>query len=68
RHSVGFGGDLSRIEIQQQFLSSLMRKLSSNDTLTSPTKMFSLAEAGTKALTVDSTLADISKLRDLGME
>ncbi|MFD9171497.1 putative transcriptional regulator YwtF [Streptomyces sp. ADI98-12] len=68
RHSVGFGGDLSRIEIQQQFLSSLMRKLSSNDTLTSPTKMFSLAEAGTKALTVDSTLANISKLRDLGME
>lgn len=68
RHSVGFGGDLSRIEIQQQFLSSLMRKLSSNDTLTSPTKMFSLAEAGTQALTVDSTLADISKLRDLGME
>ncbi|WP_436738573.1 LCP family glycopolymer transferase [Streptomyces sp. BBFR102] len=68
RHSVGFGGDLSRIEIQQQFLSSLMRKLSSNDTLTSPTKMFALAEAGTKALTVDSTLADISTLRDLGME
>ncbi|MFE5827558.1 LCP family protein, partial [Streptomyces erythrochromogenes] len=32
RHSVGFGGDLSRIELQQQFLGSLMRKLKSNDT------------------------------------
>nr|WP_202122125.1 LCP family protein [Streptomyces sp. BA2] len=68
RHSVGTGGDLSRIELQQQFLSSLMRKLKSNDTLTSPSKMIKLAEAGTKALTVDSTIADIMKLRDLGME
>ncbi|MFC9292424.1 LCP family protein, partial [Streptomyces sp. NPDC057052] len=68
RHSVGFGGDLSRIGIQQQFLGSLMRKLKSNDTLTSPTKMIKLAEAGTKALTVDSQLDSINKLKDLGLE
>ncbi|WP_405692997.1 LCP family protein [Streptomyces sp. NBC_01185] len=68
RHSVGFGSDLSRIEIQQQFLGSLMRKLKSNDTLTSPTKMWSLAEAATKALTVDDKIDDINKLRKLGME
>ncbi|WAZ22167.1 LCP family protein [Streptomyces cinnabarinus] len=68
RHSVGFGGDLSRIGIQQQFLGSLMRKLKSNDTLTSPTKMVKLAEAGTEALTVDSTLDSIGKLKDLGLE
>ncbi|MFD5004342.1 LCP family protein [Streptomyces mutabilis] len=68
RHSVGFGGDLSRIEIQQQFLSALMRKLKSNDTLTNPSKMLKLAEAGTKALTVDSKLDDIGKLKDLGLE
>ncbi|MFF2139745.1 LCP family protein [Streptomyces sp. NPDC058193] len=68
RHSVGFGSDLSRIEIQQQFLGSLMRKLKSNDTLTSPTKMWSLAEAATKALTVDDKIDDINQLRKLGME
>ncbi|RSN42351.1 LytR family transcriptional regulator [Streptomyces sp. WAC 04229] len=68
RHSVGFGGDLSRIEIQQQFLSALMRKLKSNDTLTSPSKMLKLAEAGTEALTVDSKLDSIGKLKDLGLE
>ncbi|MER6960416.1 LCP family protein [Streptomyces sp. NPDC000618] len=68
RHSVGFGGDLSRIALQQQFLSALMRKLKSNDTLTSPTKMIKLAEAGTKALTVDSQLDTIDKLKDLGLE
>ncbi|WP_069171297.1 LCP family protein [Streptomyces griseus] len=68
RHSVGFGGDLSRIEIQQQFLGSLMRKLKSNDTLTSPTRMWSLAEAATEALTVDDKISDINQLRKLGME
>ncbi|GAA2969246.1 LCP family protein [Streptomyces flavovirens] len=68
RYSVGFGSDLSRIELQQQFLSSLLRKLKSNDTLTSPTKMWTLAEAATKALTVDDKIADINELRKLGME
>ena len=68
RKSVGFGGDLSRIEIQQQFLGSLMRKLKSNETLTSPTKMWKLAEAATKALTVDDKINDINQLRKLGME
>ncbi|WP_071659427.1 LCP family protein [Streptomyces humi] len=68
RHSVGFGGDLSRIQLQQQFLSALMRKLSSNSTLTSPTKLLKLAEVGTKSLTVDSQLDSIGKLKDLGLE
>jgi LCP family protein required for cell wall assembly len=68
RHSVGNGGDLSRINLQQQFLSALMRKLKSNDTLTDPSKMIKLAETGTKALTVDSQLDSIGKLKDLGLE
>ncbi|MER7742233.1 LCP family protein [Streptomyces sp. NPDC096538] len=68
RHSVGLGGDLSRIGLQQQFLSALMRELKSNDTLTSPSKMLKLAEAGTEALTVDSSLNSINKLKDLGLE
>ncbi|MFH9398787.1 LCP family protein [Streptomyces sp. NPDC017638] len=68
RHSVGFGGDLSRIGLQQQFLGALMRKLKGNSTLTSPTKMVKLAEAGTKALTVDDKLDDINRLKDLGLE
>ncbi|MFR0352979.1 LCP family protein [Streptomyces sediminimaris] len=68
RHAVGFGGDLSRITLQQQFLSALMRKLKSNDTLTNPAKMVKVAEAGTKALTVDSNLDSIGKLKDLGLE
>ena len=68
RHSVGLGGDLSRIQLQQQFLSALMRKLKSNSTLTDPTKMIDVAEAATKALTVDSKINSIGKLKDLGLE
>ncbi|MFF8944145.1 LCP family protein [Streptomyces sp. NPDC014864] len=68
RHAVGFGGDLSRIQLQQQFLSALMRKLKDNSTLTSPTKMVDVAEAATKALTVDSKIDSIGKLKDLGLE
>ncbi|MDQ8707457.1 LCP family protein [Streptomyces sp. LHD-70] len=68
RHAVGFGGDLDRIKLQQQFLTSLMRKMKSNDTLTSPSKMMDLAEAATKALTVDSKISDLNKLKDLGLE
>ncbi|MFF8959031.1 LCP family protein [Streptomyces sp. NPDC014894] len=68
RSSVGHGGDLSRIEIQQQFLSSMIRKMKSSDTLTSPTKMWDLANAATKALTVDTGIGSIQKLQDLGME
>ncbi|MEU7056983.1 LCP family protein [Streptomyces sp. NPDC046197] len=68
RHAVGLGGDLSRIQLQQQFLSSLMRKLKSNSTLTDPGKMLDVADAATKALTVDSKIDSIGKLKDLGLE
>ncbi|WP_406469600.1 LCP family protein [Streptomyces hirsutus] len=68
RHAWGNKGDLDRIKVQQQFLGALMRQLKSNDTLTSPTKMVKLAEAGTEALTVDSQLDSINKLKDLGLE
>ncbi|MFI9648883.1 LCP family protein [Streptomyces sp. NPDC052040] len=68
RHAVGFGGDLSRIGLQQQFLSALMRKLKSNSTLSDPSKMLDVAEAATKALTVDSKIDSIGKLKDLGLE
>ncbi|MEW2550010.1 LCP family protein [Streptomyces sp. NPDC047002] len=68
RHSFGTGSDLSRIQVQQQFLSALLRKLKSKDTLSSPTKLASLAEAGTKALTVDTGIGSIKKLSSLGEE
>ncbi|GAA2414651.1 LCP family protein [Streptomyces glaucosporus] len=68
RSSFGNKSDLDRIKVQQQFLSSMIRKLKSNDTLTDPGKLWDLAEAATKALTVDTGIGTIKKLTQLGQE
>ncbi|MFD8707500.1 LCP family protein [Kitasatospora sp. NPDC059648] len=68
RHAVGFGGDLTRIPLQQQFISSMIRKIKSDDTLTSPSKLYRLADAATKALTVDSAIGSVDKLKDLAQD
>ncbi|ADI07618.1 putative transcriptional regulator [Streptomyces bingchenggensis BCW-1] len=67
RHSVGFESDLDRIKLQQQFLSSMMRKMKSSGTLTSPSKMWDLANSATKALTVDTGIGTVNKLKDLAL-
>ncbi|MEU3064443.1 LCP family protein [Streptomyces subrutilus] len=68
RHSFGNESDLDRIKTQQAFLSSMMREMKSKETLSSPKKFFSLAEAATKSLTVDRGLGSIDKLTDLATE
>ncbi|WP_328327209.1 MULTISPECIES: LCP family protein [unclassified Streptomyces] len=68
RHSFGNQGDLDRIKVQQQFLASLIRKMTSGDTLTSPSKLYDLANAATKALTVDSGIGSIDHLKSLAMD
>ncbi|GLV89871.1 LytR family transcriptional regulator [Streptomyces lavendulae subsp. lavendulae] len=68
RHAFGNESDLDRIKTQQQFLGSMMREMKSKETLTSPKKFFSLAEAATKSLTVDQGLGSIDKLTDLAGE
>ncbi|MEU2928463.1 LCP family protein [Streptomyces sp. NPDC007251] len=68
RHSWGNQGDLDRIKVQQQFMASLMRKMSSSDTLTNPKKLLGLAEAATKALTVDKGIGSVSTLKDIALE
>ncbi|MEG3627090.1 LCP family protein [Streptomyces poriticola] len=68
RKSFGNQSDLDRIKVQQQFLGSLMRKMSSGDTLTSPSKLLRLAEAATEALTVDKAIGKVGTLKDLALE
>ncbi len=65
RHGVGNGGDLGRIELQQEFISSLIQKLESQGTLGNPVELFDIADTATKALTVDPGLGSISKLLSL---
>ncbi|MFE0653979.1 LCP family protein [Streptomyces sp. NPDC059534] len=68
RSSFGNKSDLDRIKIQQQFLSSMIRQMKSNETLTSPTKLYDLAQAATNALTVDKGIGSLGKLEDLAKE
>ncbi|PLW74617.1 LytR family transcriptional regulator [Streptomyces sp. DJ] len=68
RYSVGMGSDLSRIELQQQFVGSMVRKMKSGDTLTDPKKLYRLADAATKALTVDSGIGSVAKLTSLAQD
>ncbi|MCJ0870932.1 LCP family protein [Streptomyces sp. AP-93] len=68
RHAFGNESDLDRIKTQQQFLGSMMREMKSKETLTSPKKFLSLAEAATKSLSVDSGIGSIGKLTALAGE
>jgi LCP family protein required for cell wall assembly len=65
RHGVGDGGDLGRIELQQEFMSSLIQKIKSQGTLEDPAKVLGIADAATKALTVDPGLGSVDKLAEL---
>ncbi|MFD8321985.1 LCP family protein [Kitasatospora purpeofusca] len=68
RHAVGLGGDLTRIPLQQQFIGSMIRSIKSSDTLTNPAKLWKLADSATKALTVDSGIGSVDKLKDLALD
>ncbi|MEU0831109.1 LCP family protein [Streptomyces sp. NPDC005969] len=65
RHGFGDGSDLGRTVSQHIFLSAMIRKFKSAGTLTDPTAVYDLANAATKALTVDDGLGSISKLVSL---
>ncbi|MGK5543999.1 LCP family protein [Streptomyces sp. URMC 127] len=68
RHSVGFESDLDRIKLQQQFLSSMIREMKSDDTFTNPKKLYNLGDAATKSLTVDSGIGSVSDLTRLAKD
>jgi LCP family protein required for cell wall assembly len=58
RHGVDDGSDLARISNQQNFLSSLLRTITSAGTLSNPIKLYSLASAETQNLTLSDTMGD----------
>ncbi|MFF3517498.1 LCP family protein [Streptomyces sp. NPDC002573] len=68
RHGFGDGSDLGRTVSQHLFLGAMIRKFKSAGTLTDPTKLYYLADAATKALTVDDGLGSISRLVGLATD
>ncbi|MER7564586.1 LCP family protein [Streptomyces sp. NPDC097941] len=68
RHGFGDGSDLGRTVSQHIFLSAMIRKFKSAGTLTDPTAVYALADAATKALTVDDGLGSVKKLIGLAAD
>ncbi|MET4926965.1 LCP family protein [Streptomyces sp. PSRA5] len=65
RKTIGDGSDTERMERQQQFLGSLVRKVQSNGVLLNPTRLYPVLDAATKSLTTDPGLNTLRDLYDL---
>ncbi|MET9862054.1 LCP family protein [Streptomyces smyrnaeus] len=65
RHGLGNGSDTQRIERQQRFLGSLVKKVRSNGVLLNPTRAYPVLDAATSSLTADSGLDSLSELYEL---
>lgn len=62
RYGVGDGSDLGRISNQQQFLSSLLRKLKSSGALTNPVALYEIAKAVMKDVSLSKSMNNLDTL------
>lgn len=67
RYSTIDGSDLARIGNQQQYLSSLVRKITSEQVLSDPAKLLRLAHAGLAAIDPSTSLTNPLTLVQMGL-
>jgi LCP family protein required for cell wall assembly len=67
RHGVGDGSDLGRINSQQVYLSSLVRKIKSSDTLSDFGKLYNLANAATQNITLSENFSNPTTLVSIAL-
>lgn len=67
RHGVGDGSDLTRIGSQQQYLSSLLRKIRADSTLADPGRLFALASAAGDNIIPSTSLGGADTLVSLAL-
>jgi LCP family protein required for cell wall assembly len=65
RHGVGDGSDLARIGNQQQYLSRLVNKLRSDEVLSNPATLITLANTAVNNITPSQSLADPLRIAQL---
>ncbi|MFG2293633.1 LCP family protein [Streptomyces sp. NPDC048603] len=65
RYSLGNGSDTERMQRQQQFLGSLVKKVQSNGVLLNPARLYPLLDAATSSITTDPGLASLRGLYEL---
>ncbi|WP_370419552.1 LCP family protein [Streptomyces sp. QH1-20] len=66
RHGFEDGSDIGRTHAQHIYMNAMVRQLKGGTKLSDPGQLTDLAEAATKALTVDKDLGSVKKLYDLG--
>jgi len=67
RKTLGDGSDIGRIQRQQHFLSSAIRKATSLGVLANPVTLYAMLDSAASALTVDSGLADLDQMKQLAL-
>lgn len=72
RHGIGDGSDLGRISNQQQFMSSMVRKLQSGGVLANPSVLFNLAttavaQVQSKQLVLSDSLTNPQRMVSIAM-
>lgn len=67
RHGVGDGSDIGRISNQQVYMSALMRKLQSSETLSSPVTLYSIAKVAAKNVTLSDGLDNLNTMVSIAL-
>jgi LCP family protein required for cell wall assembly len=67
RHGVGDGSDIGRISSQQVYLSSLVRKMKSGDTLNDFSKLYNIATTATKNISLSKNFAQLDTLVSIAL-
>ena len=62
RKTVGDGGDLGRIQLQQAFIKALIKQVKGIGLFDNPKKLMDLADTATKSITTDKPLGDVKSL------
>ncbi|MFE9421345.1 LCP family protein [Kitasatospora sp. NPDC006697] len=68
RHAFGDGTDIGRAQAQHLYINSMIREFKSAKTLADPMKLNDLAQAATKALSVDNALGSVQALANLALD
>ncbi len=66
RYDIGDGSDLGRIELQQLLVKALLDRIAGQDLLTSPARLYEVADAVTGSLTTDTGLDSLGELTRFG--
>ena len=65
RHGLAGGTDTSRIQMQQEFMTALFSKLTSNGTLEDPITLYKIATSVSSNITVDTALDNIGTMASI---